>query len=118
MFCPSKTDDKDGGSSDTEEHFDASVAAMEDMLNFICLRNPEGFYCYDKVVEVQKGRAFLEDSALEAFPDPCNINCSSPTANAIDDLGCCFGGLLDISHRYDLMTAAELRSAKAAASSC
>merc|ERR1719362_431205 len=89
------------------------------MFNMICLKNPvDDFYCYEKIANDTKKGAWQEEGPEDTFPDPCDIDCDTPTAKAISGLGCCFATLLDASHKADMMTDRQLRLAKAGADKC
>lgn len=104
-------DDKD------DKDDDMSPEDMATMFNMLCLKSDD-FYCYDKIKEDTEKGAWSEDGPADTFPDPCNIDCSTPTAQAIKELGCCFASLMDASHRTGMMSTAELRLAKAGAAEC
>lgn len=117
VFCSPETHEEEEEEEDQEE-LAMSPDSMADMFNFMCLYNPnKEFYCQQKGMEWEAAGAF-EGGPVDEFPDPCNIDCSSPTGQAIAELGCCMAGLVHISEKAKMLTLEELRVAKAAMHHC
>jgi hypothetical protein len=119
LFCGQDDEDETTEEEvECAEEGDPSASELGDEFNFICLKNPAtGFYCQAKAAELETTGAF-QGTPTEEFPDPCAINCSSPTGVAISQMGCCMGSLLVISERYGIFTHAEEITARAATYKC
>merc|ERR1711957_860793 len=64
--------------------------SMSAGFELMCMENTEeGFFCAEKMQELQNTGAFSEDNPSDAFPDLCAINCDTATGKAIKALGCC-----------------------------
>jgi len=125
LFC-SPGDSGESGGEEYEEPPECGAQddstpdakAMGEMFNFMCLKNSEkNFFCMTKGAEFETAGAF-EGSADEEFPNPCAVDCSTATGQAIKEMGCCMGSLLAVGEKHGMMTHAELISAKAATYKC
>jgi len=95
-----------------------SSQEMEDMLNLMCSQNENGEYCQAIAAEWEAKGAFSGDPT-EVFPDPCVIDCSEATGQAIAAMGCCWGSFINVAERNTAMMAEEeLRAVKAATFKC
>lgn len=84
----------------------------------MCTKNPVGnFYCLQKAMELEKQGAFQGESPSDEFPDMCNINCSTTTAKAIKELGCCSAVMIDMMQKEGAEIS-DIRTAKAVAWKC
>merc|ERR1711862_659194 len=90
---------------------------MEAAFNMMCAKNKKGDYCMQKGMEWEKKGAFATETVTEEFPDLCSINCTSKSAEAIKDLGCCFGTMLDMMAKAG-EDKAEVKMASAVALKC
>lgn len=99
-----------------------SADSMKEMFNFLCLKNVDAgknFYCMQKFTQWEAAGAF-KDNPTQEFPDPCLINCDTPTGKGIAELGCCMGSMMHAMEKMgdSGMSAAEMRAAKAAMYKC
>merc|ERR1719253_1024476 len=103
--------------------------AMGAAFTFMCVKGPDaatastskGFYCQSKIMELQKGGAFQVASPSDEYPDPCSIDCSTKTSQAIKALGCCTGSMIDMMSQVavtDPRQAKEVKIVKAVAWKC
>ena len=114
LFCSGDDGSSDDSGDDSDDSCESGMDgdAMADAFNLMCVVDPDGEYCLDQYFAWEKKGAFKSESASEEFPDPCAIDCSTPTGKAIKDMGCCMAISLDF------MKGAEYKAAAAAVYTC
>lgn len=84
----------------------------------MCVKNNKGENCQALAGEWTTKGAFAGDPT-DVFPDPCAINCSSITGQAIAAMGCCWGTFINMAEgNTAFMKEKELRAVKAATFKC
>jgi len=117
LFCANKTAEEEEEPVECSDD-QQSASEMEDMFNLMCAKNEEGKYCQAMGGEWEKKGAFKGDPT-EVFPDPCAIDCNSPTGQALKDMGCCWGSFINAAENNPaIMQMDELNTVKAATFKC
>jgi hypothetical protein len=88
---------EDGQEQDESDGDETSAGALMNEFNLVCLKDPnDNRYCFDKAAALERQGAFSEDSASDAFPDVCSVDCNTQSAKGVLEMGCCFPSIFSL----------------------